>query len=96
MTNVAGILKDINDPESRVSYISQKTAVKMIDEGTIKGGMVPKIRECIKAVENNVKRVHILNGFEKNSLLREVFTSKGNGTMILNQSEIEEYESSGF
>jgi acetylglutamate kinase len=96
MTNVAGILKDINDPESRVSYISQKTARKMIDENTIKGGMVPKIRECIKAVENNVKRVHILNGFEKNSLLSEVFTRKGNGTMILDDQEIEEYESSGF
>jgi acetylglutamate kinase len=96
MTNVEGILKDINDPESRVSYISQKTARKMIDENTIKGGMVPKIRECIKAVENNVKRVHILNGFEKNSLLSEVFTRKGNGTMILDDQEIEEYESSGF
>ncbi len=96
MTNVAGILKDISDPESRVSYISQKTAGKMIDKGTIKGGMVPKIRECIKAVENNVKRVHILNGFEKNSLLRELFTRKGNGTMILTEPEIEEYESSGF
>lgn len=96
MTNVAGILKDINDPESRVSYISQKTARKMIDEGTIKDGMVPKIRECIKAVENSVKRVHILNGFEKNSLLSEVFTRKGNGTMILNDLEIEEYERSGF
>ena len=96
MTNVAGILKDINDPESRVSYISQKTARNMIEDGTIKGGMVPKIKECIKAVENSVTRVHILNGFEKNSLLNEVFTKKGNGTMILDEHEIEEYERSGF
>ena len=68
----------------------------MIEDGTIKGGMVPKIKECIKAVENSVTRVHILNGFEKNSLLNEVFTKKGNGTMILDEHEIEEYERSGF
>jgi acetylglutamate kinase len=96
MTNVAGILKDVNDPKSRISYISQKTARNMIEDGTIKGGMIPKIKECIKAVENSVTRVHILNGFEKSSLLSEVFTKKGNGTMILNEQEIEEYERSGF
>ena len=83
-------------PPTVKEIFSQKTAIKMIDKGTIKGGMVPKIRECIKAVVNNVKRVHILNGFEKNSLLSEVFTRKGNGTMILNDQEIEEYESTGF
>jgi len=96
MTNVAGILRDINDPESRISYISQKDALKMIADGTIKGGMVPKIKECVKAVENNVKRVHLLDGFKKNSLLLELFTRKGNGTMILNDREIEEYIRSGF
>ena len=96
MTNVAGILKDADDPKSKISYISQKDARKMIENGTIRGGMVPKIKECIKAVENNVKRVHILNGFEKSCLLIEVFTRKGNGTMILNEREIEEYIKSGF
>jgi acetylglutamate kinase len=58
--------------------------------------MVAKIRECIYAVENGVNRVHILNGTEKNSLLIEVFTSKGGGTMILSDDGIEEYISSGF
>jgi len=96
MTNVGGILRDLNDPASRISYISGKEALELIEKGAIKGGMVPKIRECLRAVEKGVKRVHILNGFEKNSLLIEVFTSTGNGTMILNDSEIEEYLSSGF
>jgi len=96
MTNVGGILKDVSDPKSRISYISQKDARTLIKEGMITGGMIPKIRECIRAVENHVRRVHILNGFEKNSLLLEVFTKGGNGTMILSDSEIEEYLKTGF
>jgi acetylglutamate kinase len=96
MTNVSGLLRDISDPESTISYISQKDAQKLIDEGIIRGGMVAKIRECIYAVENGVNRVHILNGTEKNSLLIEVFTAKGGGTMILSDDGIEEYIRSGF
>jgi acetylglutamate kinase len=96
MTNVRGILRDKNDGESTISYISQKDAKGLIEDGTVQGGMVPKIRECVHAVENGVKRVHILSGIEKNSLLVEVFTSKGGGTMILSDDEIEEYLSTGF
>ena len=96
MTNVRGILRDREDTESTISYISQKDAKSLIEDGTIQGGMVPKLRECIHAVEHGVKRVHILSGVEKNSLLVEVFTSKGGGTMILNDDEIEEYISTGF
>jgi acetylglutamate kinase len=96
MTNVRGILRDREDTESTISYISQKDAKSLIEDGTIQGGMVPKLRECIHAVEHGVKRVHILSGVEKNSLLVEVFTSKGGGTMILSDDEIEEYISTGF
>jgi len=91
MTNVSGVLRDINDPESRISYMSDNEAEELINNGTIKGGMIPKIKECIYAVRGGVKRVHILNGFEKNSLLVEVFTRGGQGTMILGINEIEEY-----
>jgi acetylglutamate kinase len=96
MTNVGGILRDMNDRSSRISYVSRSDAGRLIKEGTITGGMVPKIRECIWAVENGVRRVHILNGFEKNSLLLEVFTKGGNGTMILSDRETEEYKKTGF
>jgi len=96
MTNVSGILQNAGDPTSTISYVSQKDAQKLIDEGIIQGGMVPKVRECVYAVEHGVKRVHILNGLEENSLLIEMFTSKGGGTMILSEDEIEEYISSGF
>ena len=96
MTNVRGILQKADDPTSTISYVSQKDAQKLIDEGTIQGGMVPKVRECVYAVEHGVKRVHILNGLEENSLLIEMFTSKGGGTMILSEDDVEEYISSGF
>jgi len=96
MTNVGGILKDINDPSTRISYLSVDEARELIKNGTVKGGMVPKIEECIYAVENGVKRVHILNGFEPDSLLVEVFTKGGQGTMILSESEVEEYRKTGF
>jgi acetylglutamate kinase len=96
MTNVDGILKDVNDPGTKISYVSKKDARKLIEDGTIKGGMVPKIKECIWALENDVRRVHILNGFDRNSLLIEVFTNKGNGTMLLDEKEVETYLRSGF
>ncbi len=96
MTNVGGILRDINDPDSRISYVSQKDALRLIERGIIRGGMVPKVKECIRAVENGVKRVHILDGTIQNSLLIEVFTSSGNGTMILSEADVEDYEHTGF
>jgi acetylglutamate kinase len=95
MTNVGGILRNVGDPESRLSAVSKGEALKLIDEGVIKGGMIPKIKECVRALELGVSRVHILNGLEKNSLLLEVFTKKGNGTMIVSDSEYEEYLRSG-
>jgi acetylglutamate kinase len=95
MTNVGGILRNVGDPESRISAVSKGEALKLIDEGVIKGGMIPKIRECVRAVESGVSRVHILNGLQKNSLLLEIFTKKGNGTMIVSDGEYEEYLRSG-
>jgi acetylglutamate kinase len=95
MTNVGGILRDLADPGSRISAISKGEALKLIEDGTIKGGMIPKIKECIRAVDMGVNRVHILNGLNKNSLLIEVFTKKGNGTMIVSDSEYAEYLKSG-
>jgi acetylglutamate kinase len=91
MTNVSGLLEDRNDPGSRISYISRKDAEKLIEEGTVEGGMVPKVKRCVWALENGVKRVHILNGIEPDSLLQEVFTKKGVGTMILRLEDVEEY-----
>ena len=96
MTNVSGVLNHRNDPSSRISYISRKGAVKLIEDGVVEGGMAPKVTMCAWAVENGVKRVHIVNGLEADSLLREVFTKKGIGTMILKREDVEDYKKSGF
>jgi len=96
LTNVPGILKNPNDPSTKISYISKEKIKALIKDKIIKGGMIPKINECVYALEHGVSRVHILNGFEKNSILREVFTNEGTGTMILKEEDIEEYKETGY
>ncbi len=66
-----------------VSHLNAATAKKMINDGIITGGMIPKIETCLHAVENNVSYAHILNGGVDNILLMEIFTESGAGTMIL-------------
>lgn len=66
-----------------VSHLNSQTATKLIKDGVIKGGMIPKTNICLYALENNVEYAHILNGGVDNILLMEIFTEKGAGTMIL-------------
>ena len=63
-----------------------------MEEGYIGGGMLPKIQNCIDAIENGVSRVHILDGRIPHSLLLEIFTNKGIGTAILRKDEIKDYD----
>lgn len=65
-----------------VSHLNFATARKMIQDGVIKGGMIPKVENCLHALENDVDYAHILNGSVNNILLMEIFTEKGAGTMI--------------
>ena len=90
MTSVNGILSDPDDPESNIPSISKKEALRMIKDSTIQGGMVPKISEIIHAIDRGVKRVHVLNGTVKSSLLMVTFTGKGHGTIFLPDGKIEE------
>ncbi len=66
-----------------VSHLNIATARKMISDGVITGGMIPKIETCINALENNVGYAHVLNGSVDNILLMEIFTESGAGTMII-------------
>lgn len=66
-----------------VSHLNIATARKMISDGVITGGMIPKIETCINALENNVGFAHVLNGAVDNILLMEIFTESGAGTMII-------------
>ncbi len=87
LTDIEGVYKDPEDKSSLISELCVSDARKLIDSGFIGGGMLPKLNNCIDAVENGVSRVHILDGRIPHSLLLEIFTRKGVGTQILAESE---------
>ena len=82
LTDVPGVLRDPDDSSSLIQKIRVSEVPGLIEEGIISGGMIPKIETCVKAIENGVKSCHIIDGRKKHSLLLEVFTTEGIGTMI--------------
>ena len=87
MTDVPGILRDIEDPSSFISEIRASAALGLIEDGTISGGMIPKVKSCLEAIEGGVQNVHILDGRIEHCLLLEFFTSRGIGTLIRQDKE---------
>jgi len=82
LTDIDGLRLDAQDPKTLVRQTSPEQLRKLIQDGNIEGGMIPKIESCIHALENGVKRVHILDGRIAHVLLIELFTDAGVGTMI--------------
>ena len=82
LTDVPGVLRDPSDPNSLIQKIRISEIPGLIEDGIITGGMIPKIETCVKAIENGVKSCHIIDGRKKHSLLLEIFTTDGIGTMI--------------
>ncbi|OUJ19064.1 Acetylglutamate kinase [Methanonatronarchaeum thermophilum] len=82
MTNVDGVMEDPDDEDSIFSKMTPEYAENLKDEGVVEGGMIPKVDSCMKAVRNDVEKAHILNGERPHSLLLELFTDEGVGTMI--------------
>lgn len=82
LTDVEGILKDKNDAASILRYLTEEQAVSLIADGTINGGMIPKVQCCLDALEKGVKSVHVLDGRVPHAILLEIFTNKGVGTMV--------------
>jgi len=87
LTDIEGLYRDINDKSSFISSINVTPARELINAGIIGGGMLPKLGNCIDAIESGVQRVHILDGRLAHCLLLEVFTSSGVGTMIYPDGE---------
>lgn len=83
MTDIEGVCKDPKDPSTLLSVLTLDEANQLIEDGYIGGGMLPKIRNCIDAVEGGVSRVHILDGRKEHCLLLEFYTKKGIGTAII-------------
>lgn len=82
LSDIDGVYKDPNDPETQITRMNIERAKRLIDHGHIGGGMLPKLNNCINAIENGVSRVHILDGRIPHSLLLEVYTDHGCGTAI--------------
>ena len=92
LTDIEGVYKDPKDPESLISKLFVKEAQELISNGNVGGGMIPKLQNCIDAIEEGVSRVHILDGRIKHCLLLEIFTDKGIGTAILRKEAIQHYD----
>ena len=82
LTDVPGVLRDPSDPSSLIQKIRISEVPDLIEQGIITGGMIPKIETCVKAIENGVKSCHIIDGRKEHSILLEIFTTNGIGTMI--------------
>lgn len=87
LSDIEGVYQDPDDPDSLISELKISEAKKMIDDGSITGGMIPKINNCIEATNNGVSRVHILDGRIPHCMLLEFFTNRGIGTAILRDEE---------
>lgn len=83
LSDVNGVRRDKNDPESLVHSLSAVQAGEFIVSGAIESGMIPKVQACLETLENGVRKIHIIDGRLRHSLLLEVYTSTGVGTEIV-------------
>src|SRR6478735_4582266 len=86
-TGAPGILESIEDPRSLISYVDRQGLKRLRDEGKISGGMLPKVAAIERALAGGVPRVHVISYSQPDSLLLEVFTNEGTGTLVVNDTE---------
>lgn len=82
LTDTPGLLRDREDPASLINHLDYKAIRHLTKEGVIDGGMIPKVEACLKALDFGVKKTHIIDGRVPHSLLLEIFTDKGLGTLV--------------
>lgn len=89
MTDIAGVLRDREDPKTLIPQMSISQAVELFREGVISGGMIPKVDCCIDAINRGVKKAIIMDGRVPHSILMEILTDEGAGTMFVGDDENE-------
>lgn len=87
MTDIEGILRDKDNPETLIPYITVEEAEKLYTDNVISGGMIPKVKCCVTAIEKGVKNVVIMDGRVPHSILMELLTDEGAGTMVTGGSK---------
>ncbi len=83
LTDVEGIYEVPDNKSTKIDFLTSAKALEMLASNQINGGMIPKVKACLEAVDNGVNRTHIIDGREKHSLLLEIFTDTGIGTMVV-------------
>lgn len=83
LTDIEGVLRDVNDPSSLISVLTATEARELIASGAVDRGMIPKIEACLTAVEKGVEAAHIIDGRKPNALIMEILTDQGIGTMVV-------------
>ena len=86
LSDVNGVRRDKDDPDSLLHSLSAKEARAMIEDGSINSGMIPKVQACLETLERGVRKVHVIDGRLRHSLLLEVYTSRGVGTEIVKET----------
>jgi acetylglutamate kinase len=89
LTDVPGVLRDKNDPTSLISHLTSAGVTRLLADG-IAGGMRAKLEACRDALDHGVRRAHIISGIKPDSVLVEVFTNEGSGTLIEDQESSQE------
>jgi len=87
MTDIAGILRDKDDPSTLIPRVTVEEAKGLFTQGVISGGMIPKVDCCIEAIEHGVKKVIIMDGRVPHAILMELLTDEGAGTMVVGGNE---------
>jgi acetylglutamate kinase len=87
LSDVNGVRRDKNDPDSLINSLTDQQAREMIASGAIDSGMIPKVQACLDILDRGVRKIHIIDGRVRHALLLEVFTSKGVGTEIIKNGE---------
>ncbi|OGG63152.1 acetylglutamate kinase [Candidatus Kaiserbacteria bacterium RIFCSPHIGHO2_02_FULL_59_21] len=83
LTNVGGIMKDVNDKHSRIAHVTLDEIDTLVQSGIVSGGMIPKLNACTRALKKGVKKTHIIDAGIPHGILLEIFTDKGIGTEIV-------------
>jgi len=92
MTDIAGILRDKDDPSTLIPQVNLTQAVELYKEGVISGGMIPKVDCCLDAISRGVKKVIIMDGRVPHAILMETLTDEGAGTMVCGDESEEEQQ----
>lgn len=82
LTDIRGLMRDVNDPDSMIPEVKLSEVPELVKQGIISGGMIPKVESCVKALENGVKKAVMIDGRIEHSILIEMFSDEGIGTLF--------------